>query len=83
MTNGAISEIQQLVDIKRVFYFTDSRIVLGQLQHSSGKFDMYTGSRIDFIQTHSKDATWKWVPGNLNPADLPTRANSNIEEVNS
>ena len=83
VTNGAITEIQQLVDIKRVFYFTDSRIVLGQLQHSSGKFDMYTGSRIDFIQTHSKDATWKWVPGNLNPADLPTRANSNIEEVNS
>ena len=42
---------------------------------------MYVGSRLDFIQRNSKGSVWKWVPPDLNPADLPTRANSNMEEI--
>ena len=83
VTNGALKEIQDLVKVRKVLYLTDSRIVLGQLQHNSGKFDVYIGSRIDFIQTNTKQATWMWVPGDQNPADLPTRGNSSLQEVNS
>ena len=83
VTNNVISEISALVDIKQTLFLTDSRIVLGQLKHASGRFEMYVGSRLDFIQRNSKDSVWKWVPGDLNPADLPTRANSNMEEIQS
>ena len=40
---------------------------------------MYVGSRLDFIRRNSKDSVWKWVPGDLNPANLPTRANTNVK----
>ena len=83
VTNSVISEISALVDIKQTLFLTDSRIVLGQLKHASGRFEMYVGSRLDFIQRNSKGSVWKWVPGDLNPADLPTRANSNMEEIQS
>ena len=70
-----------MVYIKQTLFHTDSGIVLGQLKHASGRFEMYVGSRLDFIQRNSKGSVWKWVPPDLNPADLPTRANSNMEEI--
>ena len=35
---------------------------------------------IDFIQTNTKQATWMWVPGDQNPADLTTRGNSSLQD---
>ena len=53
-TNSVISEISALVDIKQTLFLTDSHIVLGHLKHASGRFEMYVGSRLDFIQRNSK-----------------------------
>ena len=83
LTNDVIKEVKELVNIKKVHYFTDSRVVIGQLQHASGKFEMFVGNRVDYIQTHSDVTSWRWIPGDSNPADLPTRGNATLNEVMS
>ena len=83
LTNDVIKEVKELVNIKKVHYFTDSRVVIGQLQHASGKFEMFVGNRVDYIQTHSDVSSWRWIPGDSNPADLPTRGNATLTEVMS
>ena len=82
-TTGVLQEIKSLVNVKNTYYFTDSRVVLGQLLHPSGKFELFIGSRIDYIQRCTQDASWRWIPGDSNPADLPTRGSSNLQEVMS
>ena len=50
VTNCVIREKSALVDIKQTLFLTDSRIVLGQLKHASGRFEMYVGSRLDLFK---------------------------------
>ena len=83
LTNDVIKEVKDLVNIKKVHYFTDSQVVIGQFQHASGKFEMFLGNRVDYIQTHSDVSSWRWIPGDSNPADLPTQGNTSLNEVMS
>ena len=57
------------------FMWTDSTIALGWIESPSARYKPFVGNRIAEIQrTSSKhSATWLWVPGTLNPADLPSR----------
>jgi len=75
VTSSVISKISALVYIKQTLFLSDSRIVLGQLKHVLGWFEKFVGSILDFIQRNSKGSVWKWIPGDLNPADLPIRVN--------
>ena len=76
-------EISDNVEITSVTYITDSRVILAQLKLKSASFEVFTGSRIAFIQDHSADSRWLWCPGKDNPADLPTRNLTTYEEVTS
>ena len=66
-------EVADYVEITSVTFITDSRVILNQLRLKSASMDVFTGSRIAFIQDNSTKARWLWCPGKDNPADLPTR----------
>ena len=57
------------------FLWTDSTIALGWIESSSARYKPFVGNRIAEIQrVCSKHAArWMWVPGDQNPADIPSR----------
>ena len=64
------------------FMWSDSTITLGWIESSSSRYKPYVGNRIAEIQrtsaTHS--AKWMWVPGDQNPADIPSRGTWPLHE---
>lgn len=67
----------RVLDIKfsETILLTDSMIVINQLQKPANEMDVFTGSRIDLIQTILKTNKTKilHVPGEHNPADYCTK----------
>lgn len=75
--------LEKMFTVDQIFFITDSRVVLGQLLHSGGKFNIFTGSRIDKIQNSIEGHPWYWTPGPSNPADLLTRGTATFDEITS
>ena len=57
-------------DINRVYFWTDSMIVLQYLQNTSTRFKRFVSNRIQMIQELTKVSDWNYVPSKWNPADL-------------
>ena len=59
----------------KTFLWTDATIALGWIESSSARYKPFVGNRIAEIQrVCSKHAArWMWVPGDQNPADIPSR----------
>ena len=59
----------------KTMMWTDSTITLGWIVSSSSKYKQFVGNRIAEIQRTSASPSiqWKWVPGDQNPADIPSR----------
>ena len=57
------------------FLWSDATIALGWIESSSARYKPFVGNRIAEIQrVCSKHAArWMWVPGDQNPADIPSR----------
>jgi len=66
-----------------VTFIMDSRIVLAQLRRVSANFDVFTGSRVAFIQDNTNINDWIWCSGENNSADIPTRQKATTEEIQS
>ena len=55
-------------------FWSDSKIVLGQIKNSHKKFDMYILNRVETILENSTSEQWRWVESKNNPADDGSRA---------
>ena len=75
--------LEKMFIVENVFFLTDSRVVLSQMLHPGGKFNMFTGSRIDKIQNSIPGDRWFWTPGPDNPADLLTRGTATYDDITS
>ena len=68
---SAIKEIKERID--RVFMYSDSQVVLGYLNNEVRKFVKYITRRVETILEHFPASCWRYVPTDINPADLGTR----------
>ena len=55
--------------IDDVYYWTDSRVVLGYINNEVRRFHTFVANRVAEIRDKSDHKQWRHVPGSLNPAD--------------
>ena len=61
------------IPLKSVYAWTDSSIVLGQLQATQSRLGAYVAHRVKFINSLIPSSHWKHVDTKSNPADLLSR----------
>lgn len=61
------------MEISRVVYYTDSKVVLGYITNESKRFYVYVANRVQLIRSLSTPTQWRYVESENNPADLATR----------
>lgn len=66
------SEIDLRLD-DTVFY-SDSKVVLGYISNDARRFYVYVSNRVLRIRSFSHPEQWKYVPTDVNPADIATRS---------
>lgn len=57
-----------------IWYYTDSKVVLGYIYNQTQRFYVYVNNRIQRIHKSNSPAQWRYVPTELNPADHGTRS---------
>ena len=73
--------IEDKIEVVERLYLSDSEVVLKQLKLQAGLFDLFTGLRVDAIQTSTEPEEWYHVASEDNSADLPTRPTATCNEV--
>ncbi|XP_059612589.1 uncharacterized protein LOC132259062 [Phlebotomus argentipes] len=61
------------IAIHRRIFWTDSTVALHWIKSDSRNFKPFVANRVGEIQEVSDPAEWRWVPTDLNVADLATR----------
>ena len=56
-----------------VTFWSDSMIVLGYLKNDSKRVHTFVANRVQQIQDQTDVAKWKYVPTEMNPADMASR----------
>ncbi len=64
------------------FYWSDSTTALAWI-NGNDEWGTFVGNRVREILTTTKSIQWKYVPGKLNPADLPSRGCSQKQLLDS
>jgi hypothetical protein len=64
-------EIQ--LPIQRVFFWTDSTIVIQYIRNSGKRFQTFVSNRLQLIHDSSSPSQWFHVPTEVNPADHASR----------
>ena len=67
------------VDLKKICFYTDSRVVLGYIGNQSRRFYTYVSNRVQKIRRVSNPQQWKYIPSEKNPADVGTRGTSPLK----
>ncbi|GBN24590.1 hypothetical protein AVEN_89331-1, partial [Araneus ventricosus] len=57
----------------KMYFWTDSMIVLGWITNTE-PWNTFVGNRIKEIRELTNVEDWRFVPGDINPADLPSRS---------
>ena len=73
------TNILRTINMNGVTYWTDSTNVLYWIRNQSRIFKPFVANRVAEIQRESNPDQWRHVPGEFNPADLPTRGVSATE----
>ena len=68
-----IENVKASAQVSKVIFFSDSTVVLHQIAHDAGNYDLWSGQRIQKIQSLTQTHSWLHIPSELNPADLATR----------
>ena len=55
------------------FFWCDSKVVLGYIGNTSKRFHVFVSNRVGFIHSQSSVDQWRYIPGNLNVADIASR----------
>ena len=61
------------MEINKITFYTDSRVVLGYIQNESRRLYVYLANRVQTIRTISNPKQRKYIDTAENPADLSTR----------
>ena len=56
-----------------LYFYSDSKIVLGYIYNEKRRFHVYVSNRVDRIRQTTEPNQWSFVSTELNPADLATR----------
>ncbi|XP_058474048.1 uncharacterized protein LOC131446677 [Solea solea] len=59
--------------VEKWYHFIDSQTVLGAIQRDSYGFQTFFANRVGGIQKAGPVTDWRWIPGEVNVADLVTR----------
>ena len=70
-TLSTLKELKGKID--RIFMYSDSKVVLGYLSNQVRKFVKYVTRRVEMIIQNFPATLWRYVPTDINPADLGTR----------
>ena len=68
------------MEIDKITFYTDSKVVLGYIQNESRRFYVYVANRVQTIRKMSNPRQWKYIDTGKNPADLSTRR-LNVESL--
>ena len=63
----------EILQVNKATYWTDSTNVLYWIHNQSRTFKPFVANRTAEIQRHTNPDQWRHIPGEQNPADLPTR----------
>ena len=61
------------LEIKKVFFWCDSKTVLNYILNEHSNFGVYVAHRINEILENSSVSQWHYIPSNMNVADDATR----------
>jgi hypothetical protein len=73
------SNISGTLNVNGATYWSDSTNVLYWIHNQSRIFKPFVANRVAEIQRNSNSDEWRHIPGEINPADLPTRGLSTTE----
>ena len=62
-----------------LYYWTDSKTVLGYISNDAKKFHTYVSNRVQRIRDSSSPQQWRYVASKENPADMASRGGDVME----
>ncbi|XP_055714780.1 uncharacterized protein LOC129808901 [Phlebotomus papatasi] len=68
-----LHKVLSAISVNSYHCWTDSLIVLHQINTTTEKYDVFVSHRISEIQQITDKTSWRHVPGHLNPADVLSR----------
>lgn len=57
----------------KIYCWSDSTVVLSWIKEESSNYQVFVANRISRIQSLTSNMQWKYVPTNMNPADIISR----------
>ena len=83
LIKSILTAINCVFNVSRLFYWSDSsEISLYWIKGVNKEWKAWVENRVNAVRCDSSVNDWNYVPGNLNPADIPTRE-GNICEIMS
>ena len=74
---STVNVVKELgLQVRGIYFYTDSRIVLGYLRNISQRFSRYVARRVEEILRHSNVDQWFHVSGKHNVGDIATKPHS-------
>ena len=67
---------QVFIQFHEIVFWSDSTAVLSYLNNTSSRFQRFVSHRIEFICEHSEVSQWRYIPSELNIADILTKGYS-------